>query len=295
MTLRHLNIFLIVCQEENMTRAAKKLYMTQPSITQAMKELEQFYKTNLFDRVGKKIKISSEGYRLLPLAENIIKTFEESKNLMQENAVFEIKLGASATIGTYLLDNFINKAKELENIEIRYFVDNTLNIEEKILKGTLDIAVVEGKIHSTQIKSSSFFKDELGLISSTKNNFFKGKNIMIDDLQGINFVSREDGSGTKETLDSIFLQKSIEIKNIATVNSIEAIKNLVISDVGFSIVPKIAVIKEIKEGLLDYYEISDLKIVREFKLIYHKNKVINKQLNLVLDLLREGIKSENIS
>lgn len=295
MTLRHLNIFLVVCQEENMTRAAKKLYMTQPSITQAMKELEQFYKTNLFDRVGKKIKISSEGYRLLPLAENIIKTFEESKNLMQENVIFEIKLGASATIGTYLLDNFINKAKELENIEIRYFVDNTLNIEEKILKGTLDIAVVEGKIHSTQIKSSSFFKDELGLISSTKNGFFKGKNIIIDDLQGINFVSREDGSGTKETLDSIFLQKTIEVKNIATVNSIEAIKNLVISDVGFSIVPKIAVIKEIKEGLLDYYEISDLKIVREFKLIYHKNKVINKQLNLVLDLLREGIKSENIS
>lgn len=295
MTLRHLNIFLVVCQEENMTRAAKKLYMTQPSITQAMKELEQFYKTNLFDRVGKKIKISSEGYRLLPLAENIIKTFEESKNLMQEKSFFEIKLGASATIGTYLLDNFINKAKELENIEIRYFVDNTLNIEEKILKGTLDIAVVEGKIHSTQIKSSSFFKDELGLISSTKNSFFKGKNIMIEDLQGINFVSREDGSGTKETLDSIFLQKSIEIKNIATVNSIEAIKNLVISDVGFSIVPKIAVIKEIKEGLLDYYEISNLKIVREFKLIYHKNKVINKQLNLVLDLLREGIKSENIS
>ena len=295
MTLRHLNIFLIVCQEENMTIASKKLYMTQPSVTQAVKELEEFYGVNLFDRFGKKIKISNEGYRLLPLAENIIKTFEESRNLMKEQFLFEIKLGASATIGTYLLDSFINKTKGLENIEIKYFVDNTLNIEEKILKGTLDIAVVEGKIHSTQIKSSPFFKDELGLISSTKNPTFKNKKVRIQDLQGLNFVSREDGSGTKEMLDSVFLQKNIDVKNKATVNSIEAIKNLVTSDIGFAIVPKIAVVKEIHEGLLDYYEIEDLKIVREFKLIHHKNKLINKQLLLVLNLLRDSIRAENIT
>lgn len=293
MNLRHLNIFLIVCQEENMTKASKKLYITQPSITQAIKELENFYETKLFERIGKRIRISNEGYKLLPLAKNIIRSFEESKSIMMGNSISEIKLGASATIGTYLLDNFINKANHLENIEIKYFVDNTLKIEEKILNGILDIAVVEGNIHSNKINVTPFFEDELVLISSIKNNFFRDKEIEISLLEGINFVSREDGSGTKEMLDSILLHKNITVKNIATVNSIEAIKNLVISDIGFSIVPKISILKEYKTGLLNYYEINDLKIVRNFKLISLKNKVINTQLNIVLELLKNSIKAEN--
>lgn len=292
MTLRHLYIFLAVCREENMTKASKKLFMTQPSVTQAIKELEGYYQVNLFDRDGKRIRISDEGYKLLPIAENIIKRFEESKEIMRGNDFYQIKLGASATIGTYLLDNFISKAASLKNIEIKYFVDNTFKIEEKILKGILDIAVVEGDIHSSKINVSPFFEDELVLISSRKDSFFKNKKIEMNNLNGINFVSREDGSGTKETLDSIFFNKNISVKNIATVNSIEAIKNLVISNVGYSIVPKISILKEYRTGLLDYYEIEDLKIIRNFKLISLKNKVINSQLNIVLELLKKSIIEE---
>ncbi len=292
MTLRHLYIFLAVCQEGNMTKASKKLFMTQPSVTQAIKELEIFYKVNLFDREGKRITINDAGYKLLPIAENIIKSFEESKEIMRGNDIYQIKLGASATIGTYLLDSFINKTTNLKNIEIKYFVDNTLKIEEKILKGLLDIAVVEGNIHSSKISVSPFFEDELVLISSKKDNFFKNREIKMTNLNGINFVSREDGSGTKETLDAIFFNKNISVKNIATVNSIEAIKNLVISNIGYSIVPKISILKEYKTGLLNYYEIEDLKIIRNFKLISLKNKVINNHLNAVLELLKKSIIEE---
>ena len=117
MTLRHLYIFLSVCQEGNMTKASKKLFMTQPSVSQAIKELEIFYQVNLFDRDGKRISVSDAGYKLLPIAENIIKNFEESKEIMKGNNIYQIKLGASATIGTYLLDNFISKAIDLKDME----------------------------------------------------------------------------------------------------------------------------------------------------------------------------------
>ena len=88
MTLRHLNIFLAVCEESNMTKAANKLYITQPSVTQAIKELEVYYHTQLFERNGKKIAISKDGYKLLPIAKNIVNLFDESKKI---NYIFKYK------------------------------------------------------------------------------------------------------------------------------------------------------------------------------------------------------------
>ena len=78
MTLRHLSIFLTVCKENNMTKAAQKLYITQPSVTQAIKELEIYYNVQLFERNGKKIAISKDGYKLCRWLVTIIYSYLKS-------------------------------------------------------------------------------------------------------------------------------------------------------------------------------------------------------------------------
>lgn len=287
MTFRHLSIFLTVYKEKSMTLASKKLYMTQPSVTQAIHELEEFYGVRLFDRIGKRIKLNDESHKLMPIAENIIKTFEESKTLMKGIEVYELKLGFSATIGTYLIDDFLKSMEVISKIKVNIIIENTASIEEKILNGSLNFAVVEGKTHSAYIKTEPLTSDELGFIISSKRDrtLFK----TIEDLNDIDFITREEGSGTKETLDLIFSQKNINVNVVATVNSIEAIKNLVINDFGISVVPKVTIEKEINEGSLQYFKIEELKLNRTFRLIYHKDKIMNKAQNEVINLLKECI------
>ena len=85
MTLRHFKIFLAVCKEKNMKKAAEQLFITQPSITQAITEIEEHYKTLLFERIGKRINITADGYKLIPIAKNIIDLFENAETTMKDN------------------------------------------------------------------------------------------------------------------------------------------------------------------------------------------------------------------
>ncbi|MBN2838111.1 MAG: LysR family transcriptional regulator, partial [Fusobacteriaceae bacterium] len=216
MTFRHLNIFLEVCREKSMTKAAKNLYMTQPSVTQAIKELEQYYEVKLFDRIGKKIIINNEGYKLLTISENIIRLFNESKNQINRQEINEIFIGTSMTVGTYFINKINDILKKNGNIKPKFIVDNTNNIEEQILSFKIDIGIVEGKIHSPNIISTFIMADELGLVCSPENKNFKNK-VEIIDLENSKFIFREKGSGTRELIEAIFLQNNIRVQEIARV------------------------------------------------------------------------------
>ena len=285
MTLRHLNIFLTVCEESNMTKAANKLYITQPSVTQAIKELEVYYHTQLFERNGKKIAISRDGYKLLPIAKNIVNLFDESKKIMINDLSYECVIGASVTVGTYILPNLLKSINLIKNLKTKYIIDNTNRIEEGLLNSTIDIAVVEGEVQSKYLISKPFMKDNLGITCSSKSNFIINKPMNLSSLNNCNFIFREEGSGTKKLIEEILIQNNIKINNIGTVNNIEAIKNMVINNLGISILPKISVIKEIKEKTIKYIEFDDIKMNRTFKIVYHKEKILNIFLNNIIETI----------
>ena len=285
MTFRHLKIFILVCKEKNMTKVAEKLYMTQPSVTQAIKELEAYYETLLFERRGKKITISPDGYKLLPIAKNILETFQNSKNIIKSTFTYELILGTSATVGTYLISNIFTKLKDISNLEIKYIVDNTHNIEQMILDSNIDIGIIEGEVHSKQITSIPFLKDELGLVCSPKSEFSKFSSLSLEQLHNSKFIHREEGSGTKELIESIFYQNNIKTENIGVVNNIEAIKNMIIDNIGISILPKLSVLKEMEDKKLHYIEIEKINLSRDFKIIYHKDKSIDDYFKNILELL----------
>lgn len=284
MTFRHLTIFLEVCREKNMTRAAKNLFMTQPSVTQAIKELEEYYSVKLFDRIGKKITMNKESYKLLPIAENILRLFKESKNIINENENYQISIGTSITVGTYFITKINDILKNYENINAKYIVDNTNKIEEQLLNFKIDIGIVEGAVHSSNLVSQFVMKDELGLVCSNKNNSFNEK-VKLEDLKDSKFIFREEGSGTRELIEAVFLQNNVKVQKVANVNNIEAIKNMIINDIGISILPKISIQKELGLGLLKFIPINNKIFFREFSLVYHKDKIFNGKLeDLIKDL-----------
>src|SRR5690606_32244771 len=142
---RHLRIFIEVADSGKMSTAAAKLFISQPTVSQAIKELEEHYGGLLFERLSKKLYITEKGQKLLSYARNVVKQFDDMEEVMvQDNYVKKIRIGATNTVGDCILGDVINALRDINSqIEIYSYVNNTKNIEEKLLKSELDIGVVE--------------------------------------------------------------------------------------------------------------------------------------------------------
>ncbi|MDT8717595.1 LysR family transcriptional regulator [Clostridium sp. 19966] len=280
MTLRHLKIFLCVCKEKNMTLSAEKLYMTQPSVSQAIVELEKHYETKLFERLGKKLYITEAGKKLMAYASHMINLHEEMEKSMLElhqNSV--LRIGASVTVGTCVLPDIIKSFKQQYGGTVNVIVDNTTIIENMILKDEIDLALVEGNIHNKDIVVKPFMEDELILVCSKAHVFSSRKSIKLEELEDEAFILREKGSGTRELFESVLTANNITFNKVWECNNTEAIKNAVERDLGISVISKRFVEKEIGEGILHSINIKSVNFKRNFKIVYHKNKFISNSMD----------------
>lgn len=274
MTLRHLKIFVIVCKENSITAASKKLFISQPAVSTAIKELEAYYNLPLFDRIAKKIYLTEAGKVVYHYALHIISLFEELEDTLKTTGSgSKLKIGSSITIGTTLIPGLIKSFSE-HNPEAETYVtiDSSDIIENMILKNELDIALIEGIIHSDQIISKDFINDKLVVICDINHPFLQQDCIHINDLNNQKFLMREKNSGTRELAESILALNHITINPIWESTSTEAIIQGVSKGIGISILPLRLVHGYIKTKKIAVVEIDNLKFNRQYHIIYHKNK-----------------------
>lgn len=280
MTIRHLRVFITVVDSGSMTEAAKKLFITQPSVSQTIMEIENYYNIKLFERLSKQLYITEVGKEFLSYARHIVSLFDEMEQKMKkalENIT--LKIGASMTVGACLLSDLAREfLSKNTNINIESVVDNTTIIEEKVLENKIDFALVEGIIHSENIISKPFMDDKLILICGAKHPFRKKEFITVEELSKAELILRENGSGTRELFENTMLSKGYSLNIKWVCNNSEAIKNAVISNMGVSVISKMAVVDELKAHKLYHIEIKDLELKRKFNIIYHKNKYISKPM-----------------
>lgn len=284
MTLRHLAIFIRVCEENGITAAAKKLHMTQPSVSQVIQELESHYQTLLFERLGRRIFITEAGRRLLRYSRNLINLNMQTEQAMRAfNEVYHLRLGASITIGgDFLIDLIQDIINNDPSKEIFSEIHNTSELEKMLLNDTLDLALVEGDIHSEYLVTKPFMGDELVFIISP-NHPLANKEITVSDLAELKFFVRETGSGTRELFEQVMHQHNIYYQTGGIYNSMEAIKKAVMSGLGVSVISTEAIKEEIAEGKLLSFNMPNLVFKRQFNIVYHKNKFIPHEMQEVID------------
>ena len=145
MTLRHIRIFLSVFQNNGITKAAQELHIAQPSVSLAVKEMEEYYGTKLFDRIGKKIYPTQNGRRLYDYALKICGLFDEAnRSVKNPDTLGEIRIGASITTGTKLLPDILKRYKTIRpEITVTAVVGNSDEIEKKVLANEIDVGFTE--------------------------------------------------------------------------------------------------------------------------------------------------------
>lgn len=287
MTIRHLRIFIQVVKSGSMSAAAEKLFISQPTVSQAIRELEEHYGVLLFERLNRKLYITDAGKKLYSYAKRVVKQFDElEEKMMSVGKKEKIKIGSTITVGESILSDVINELTKKEpNIEVYSYMNNTQVIERKLLNSEIDIGIVEGKIKSPDLICIPEVKDYLVLICSTNHPFAKRKTIKLRELADENFAMREKGSGTRELFERYMSDNGVEIKIAFEGNSPEAIKKEVINNNYLAVLSIFLVEAEVNNSQIHVIKCADGAWDRYFSIVYHKDKVLTKGMESLIEII----------
>lgn len=288
MTLRHLKIFIEVYETGSTTAAAERLCIVQPSVSHAISEMEKYYGIKLFDRIAKRLYITEAGKRLFHYATHIVGSFEEMEREMRNfDASGVIRVGASITIGNYLLPNYIKEFKESHpNMEVKVIIDNSETIKQYVIENKIDLGLIEGMVHNPFIIKNEFRDDELIMICANSHPFADRMDIEIDQIQQEKFIMRENGSAVREIFDSIMTLQGIQIDPIWESTSTQAIVRAVGANLGVSVLPYLLVKDSLDRKEIKQFRIKDVTFQRKFSIIYHKSKFITQCAREFIKLCR---------
>lgn len=289
MTIRHLRIFIEVAKTGKMSVAAQHLFISQPTVSQAVRELEDHYGNKLFDRLSKKLYITPFGKELFIYATQLVEQFDTLEKKMNDNLHIEnLRIGASVTVGTCLLSRII---KEFNSVNPRVntyaYVNNTSMVEKKLLKSELDIAIVEGDIHSQDLVTIPVIDDYLVLLCNNNHPLSNKSKISLHDLENQRFAMREDGSGTREFFEQILHKYKIHIQLVYEASSTDTIRRAILDDDCLSLLSIHTFEDDIINGKINIIK-TDLNILkRSFKLVYHKDKIMIPSIITLKDILKK--------
>lgn len=272
-----------------MRAAAAKLYISQPTVSQAIRELEEHYGVLLFERLKRRLYITDAGKKLFAYAKRVLKEFDELEEKMLGLGRREkIRIGSTITVGESILSDLINELTKKEpNIEVYSYMNNTRAIEAKLLNYEIDIGIVEGEIKSPDLICIPEVKDYLVLICSTDHPFAKRKTVKLKELANESFAMREKGSGTRELFERYMIDSGIEIKIAFEGNSPEAIKKEVINNSYLAVLSVLLVETEVKNSQIHVIECADGAWDRYFSIVYHKDKVLTKGMESLIGIIKD--------
>ena len=289
MTIRHLKIFLAVCDGGcNTTRAAEALTMAQPAVSLALKELEQYYGVVLFDRVGRHLQITAAGKRLWEYASHITSLFDDMEKGMRDWDTFGIlRVGASITIGSQFLPNYVKAfyARHL-GTEIRAVIEPSDRLEAQILSSDLDLALMEGVSHSPSLESEEYMEDHLVVICPARGRFVQGQTLTQEEFRSQKFLLREPGSGTRETFQRVMEEAGLSVEPIWEAMSTTALVNAVINGLGITVLPHRMVLGPLSKGLVVSVRVEGLEFRRKYYIVRHRAKYLTASARAFLELCR---------
>lgn len=269
-----LKVFRVVARHLNFTRAAEELLLTQPAVTQQIKALEDEYGVPLFDRSGGRISLTAAGITLLPYAEQLKaisdEAFESVTGATGSHAG-ALGLGASQTIGQYLLPNFVAAfLREHPRVAVTAISGNTDEMLEAVAERRVQLALIEGPGLRKDLHLEPFMEDQMVLIVPASHEW-AGQEIDAQDLRQAPMLMREFGSGSRRVVENALMKVGLKKKDLRTVmelDSTEGLVSAVEAGLGFTFVSHWSVRHQILLHSLGIARVKGLKLSRMFSIAY---------------------------
>ena len=288
MTLRHLRIFVAVYQERSITRAADRLHLAQPSVSLAIKELEDNYSIRLFERYSRRIYITEQGEQLYNYALHIISLFDEMEEKIPAwKQAGTLRIGSSVTIGNFLLPTLIQKfQEEAPAVRPQVTINNSGFIEEAVLNNQLDFALVEGCSQNPQLICESFMEDRICFICAPDHPLHQKKKVSLRDISACPFVLREKGSAGREAAEDLLKYSQLPMTILWESVSTQSLVRAVSRNIGISALPCLLAEDALAQGIVAQIPFDAPALHRSFSIIYHQNKYLTENALRFMEMCR---------
>ena len=299
LTLRQLQIFVAIAQSGSATAAGERIALSQSAISAAIAELERTVNVQLFDRVGKRLQLNDHGRAMLPQAMAVLNGAESLEQSYLGTAPSLLIIGASLTIGNYLLprllaDYWHSQGLVLGDVTppLQVVVANTADIAAKVAGFEVDIGLVEGPCHRPDIAVMPWLQDELLLVASPGHPVareYGGYLIPSERLATSNWLLRERGSGTRDALEHALLPRIPQLKSTLEFNDHEAIKQGALQGLGIACLSRFVVADALETGRLVKLKTIFGSLNRRFSLLVHHQKQLTPGMQNFIDYAAKGI------
>lgn len=273
-SLRQLEVFLAVAHFENITRAAESLAMSQSAASSSLKELEQQFDIQLFDRVGKRLQLNEQGILFRPQVEAFLAQANELEQAFQKHtAVGHLTVGATLTIGNYLAVEIMARyMAEQPGAKVELEVANTETIARKVANFELDVGLIEGELQHPDLEVIPWQEDDLVVFCAPGHPFAGKSSLKDEDLLAANWIVRESGSGTRQGFDRAMHGLLPDLNLQLELQHTEAIKRAVEAELGVGCLSNIALKDAFQRGSLVPLPAPQRDWHRQFYIILHRQK-----------------------
>ena len=289
---QQLVVFVTVAEEKNFTRAAERLHISQPGISQHIANLEQQLQVKLLDRNNKYVRLNRAGEVVYHHAKEILRIYDEMHRLLDDlkgSAHGPLLIGASFTFGEYVLPHLIAEFYDrYPKITPTIVIENTQMVITKVASGELDIGVIEGAtIHDATVEVEPLADDNVVVVASTQHRLANRSVVTANDMSDEHWIVREHGSGTREVTDYLFREYHIQPKSMVEYDSMQVIKESVEAGLGITLLSRWAVRRELKWQTLRELEFAGSPLHRQFSIAVRKSDFMTKTTVLFREFLRE--------
>lgn len=268
---------LAVVELESFTRAAERLSLTQPAVTQHIKQLEKELDVRLLNRVGNAIKPTDEGMIVIRYARRSIALYERMRQDLTDERqhVRRLTVGITHTAESNAVAEVLGKyCAKNTGTSITIVTDTINNLYDMLRSFEIDLAIVEGSMQDSDINSLLLDTDSLVLVVSPNNPLAKKSMVTVNELKKENLILRRPSSGTRNLFVASLESRNLSLDDfrvILEVDNIATIKDLIRRDIGVSVLPRSVCLDELKKGKISVLPLENLSMIREINILYHRD------------------------
>ena len=292
---QQLLVFKEVAESQNITMAAKKLHMSQPSISLQIQNLENQYGIRFFDRTNKGVTLTKAGEvfydHVIQILDILANAKQQVSELLEDQRGL-INVGATLTIGEYVLPNILAYLCEIRpDLDFKVKIANTEAICQDVLEKRIHLALIEGPVPKHRdFEVEIFWHDELVVVVSAHHPWADRKSVTLAELPQERFITREVGSGTRKVMELALKERGLDPAQLnitMELGSTQAIKQVVSAGLGVTIISALTVQRECNQGILKALRIQDSPLTRPFRILTLVNSSQTKDERYFIDLLHD--------